>query len=184
MSVIEGLGEKSADRICKNVNKGFQNVSVSLLLGSAGIFGYGIGRKRVEALLTDIPDLLTSEEKGLKKRVLAVEGFSDITASKIMDNLKYAKAFMKEIRKSSTIKENKRVSNSLVGMKFVMSGFRDKKLEQDITERGGKTTTTVSKKTSGLIVLSKEGKITSKIEKAQKLGVEIYEKDEFISKFI
>ena len=71
------------------------------------------------------------------------------------------------------------------GQKFVITGFRDKNLEDEINKRGGKLTTTVSKNTTALIVLSKNSeKSTSKLQNAMKLGIEIYEKSEFIKKFI
>jgi NAD-dependent DNA ligase len=69
------------------------------------------------------------------------------------------------------------------GNKFVVSGFRDKKLEEDINQRGGKLTTSVSGNTTGIIVVSKGGKLTGKVEKASQLGIPIYTKEEFKKKY-
>jgi NAD-dependent DNA ligase len=180
----EGMVRRTWD----NIHNGLQGVKIAMVLGASGIFGNGIGRKRMDMLLLDIPDLLTVYKtispKALKRRVLAVEGFSDIMANKVVKNVKWADKFICKISKYATFKAEVRVSDTLKGKKFVMSGFRDKGLENDVTERGGKTVGSVSKNTSGLIVLSKGGKATGKIAKAQKLGIPIYEKDEFIQKFI
>jgi DNA ligase (NAD+) len=181
---IDGIQEKSAERIVSNIKEGLKGVKAPELMGACGVFGFGVGRKRVIALMTDIPDLLTRKRKGLKKRVLEVEGFSEIMADKVIDNLGYAVQFINEISKHVSFLDDTRVSDILVGLKYVFSGFRSKELEQSIEDRGGKIVTSVSNKTSGMIVSSKNVKSTVKVEKAESLGIPVYTKDEFIEKFI
>jgi NAD-dependent DNA ligase len=180
--------KSSAKRIHTNIRNGLKNVKLSLVLGASGVFGFGLGRKRMDALLLDIPNLLTVYRKKSREQmlnmVLDVEGFSDIMAEKVVANLKWADLFIKKLSKYATFKEEVRVSDSMKGKKYVMTGFRDKKLEEDIGERGGKTTSSVSRNTTALIVASKGGKLTGKLKKASDLGVPIYEKAEFITKFI
>lgn len=176
--------EKSAIRVTENIKNGLHSVKVPELMGACGVFGFGVGRKRVIALMTDIPDLLTTKRKGLKKRVLEIDGFSEIMADKVIDNIDYAVQFIDEIGKYVSFTHDTRVSDTLVGQKFVFSGFRSKELEQQIDDRGGKIVTSVSKKTSGIIVANKNGKETGKIAKAQGIGVKVYTKYEFIEKFI
>ena len=177
---IDGIQERSAERIVTNIHNGLQGVKASELLGSCGVFGYGIGRKRVITLMTDIPDILTANKKGLKKRVLEVEGFSEIMADKIVDNMEYAVQFIDEVSKYVSFTNNTRVSDTFVGKKYVFSGFRSKELEKNIVDRGGKIVTSVSGKTSGIIVGSKDGKQSGKISKAIKLNVPVYTKEEFL----
>lgn len=181
---IDGIQKKSAERIVKNIREGLQGLKAPELLGAAGVFGFGIGRKRVIALMTDISDLLVADKNGLKERILAVEGFSEIMAEKVIENIDYAVQFVDEISKYSSFVDDTRVSDELVGKKFVFSGFRSKELEQQIEDRGGKTVTSVSKKTSGIIVASKDSKITEKVVKANTLGIPVYTKEEFIKKFV
>ena len=181
---IEGIQKKSAERIVINIRDGLQGVKASELLGACGVFGFGVGRKRVIALMTDIPDLLSRKKKGLKKRVLEVEGFSDIMADKVVENIDYAIQFIDEVSKYVSFVNIRRVSDVFVGKKYVFSGFRSQDLEKQINDRGGKNVTSVSKKTSGIIVASKSVKQTGKVEKAISLGVPVYTKDEFIEKFI
>jgi NAD-dependent DNA ligase len=69
-------------------------------------------------------------------------------------------------------------------MKIVLSGFRDKKLEESIVLRGGKVTTSVSKQTSLLVVSSKSEKSSGKVAKALEIGVNVIDREEFLSKFI
>ncbi len=180
--------EKSAERIYTNIHEGLKNVKLSLLLGASGVLGYGIGVKRIDALLLDIPDLLqvykTKTKKEMIEMITSVNGFSDITADKIASNLKYAQQFVEKMAKYTTIREEKRVSESLKGQKIVMTGFRDKKLEQQITERGGKVVGSVSNNTTAIIVSEKTTKLTGKLEKAHKLGIPIYGREEFVNEFI
>ena len=75
------------------------------------------------------------------------------------------------------------MSDSLVGKKYVTSGFRDKDLEQQIIERGGKIVSSVSKKTNGVIVLDME-QTSGKIKKAKESGVKIYLKEEFVKEVL
>lgn len=181
---IDGIKEKSAERIVNNIGNGLKGVKVPELLGAASVFGFGVGRKRVIALMTDIPDLLTAKKRGLKKRILEVEGFSEIMAQKVYENVDSAVEFVDEISKFVSFTEDTRVSDVLVGQKFVFSGFRSKDLEQDIIDRGGKIVSSVSKKTNGIVLNNKEGKQSTKVVKAESLGIEIYTKEEFIKKYI
>jgi NAD-dependent DNA ligase len=181
---IDGIQEKSADRIVTNIKEGLKGVKAPILMSACGVFGFGVGQKRVIALMTDIPDLLTSKRNGLKKRILEVDGFSDIMADKVIDNIDYAIQFIDDISKHVSFLEDTRVSNELVGLKYVFSGFRSTDLEKDIEDRGGKITTSVSKKTSCMIIGSHSSKSTVKVLKAESLGIPVYTKKEFIEKFI
>jgi NAD-dependent DNA ligase len=183
---VPGIQERSADRIHTNIHSGFKNVKLSLFLGASGIFGFGIGVKRIESLLLAIPDLLTVYKKKTKKQlvqdIMAVEGFSEITAENIVNNIKYANILLENTKKYMTIKEDKRVSNDMSGHKYVMTGFRDKALEDAINQRGGKISSSVSKNTTALIVKQRGEKITGKLAKAQELGVEIVARDDFMER--
>ena len=64
-------------------------------------------------------------------------------------------------------------------MTVVMSGFRDKELEQQVIELGGKVTGSVSKNTTHLVVIDPDS-TSSKITKAKKLKVKIISKDNFV----
>lgn len=179
--------DKSAQRIYTNIRAGLTGVKLSTVLGASGIFGFGVGTKRVEELLRVYPNLLDmhkKDKKTIKDSILQVEGFSDIMADKIVANLKYADMFVKELGKYATFKTEARVSDSLAGKKFVMTGFRDKKMEEDILSRGGKVTGTVSGNTSVLIVAKLADKSTTKSAKAMKLGVPVMTKEEFVQRYL
>ena len=64
-----------------------------------------------------------------------------------------------------------------------MSGFRDTELSNNIEKRKGSIMTSVSKNTTILIVKDSK-KETSKITTARDLGISIFSKEEFISKYM
>ncbi len=142
----------------------------------------------------------------LTKSITEIEGFSDKTALQVTSNLDKTLIFMKEVLPYITVEEvdeeedtivvrkkNRNTSpvqspkikidnKSLKDMKICFSGFRDKDLEKDIDNKGGKVTTSVSKNTKYLIVKNLDD-VSSKINDAKKLGIEIFEKEDFIFKF-
>ena len=183
---IEGFGKRLAERTYENIHNGLKNVSISLLLGSSGVFGLNIGAKKLELLFNAIPNILDIYKdhsyEDLYNEIINIEGFSDKTTSQIIDNLKWAEKFINSMEKYITIKDEKPISDDLLNYKIVFSGFRDKLLEEKIKKRGGKVVTSVSKNTTLLVVADINDK-SSKIQKARELGIDIYEKEDFIKVF-
>ena len=86
------------------------------------------------------------------------------------------------------IKKEKAISGSCSGLTFVITGdvhnFKNREeLKQFSESRGGKTTGSVSAKTSYLIN-NDINSISGKNNKAKELGVEIISEDEFMSRFV
>jgi DNA ligase (NAD+) len=183
---VPEFGEKSADRIYTNIRNGLKNVKLSTLLGASSVLGYGIGIKKIDTLLLSIPDILdlSKNREELIAMVNEVEGFSELTSVKIVDNLKYAKDFIEQMKDYIDIKREEKISDTLKGYKIVMSGFRDAKVTDEITKRGGKVVDSVSKNTSLLIVPERDGKLTGKGEKAKEYGIEILCRDDFVKKYL
>jgi len=187
---LDRFGEKMAERTYNNIHEGLQNVSIPLLIGSASCFGFGIGKRKVKKLFEDIPDLLelynTKTTKDLEKMILNVEGFSDLSANKIIENIPNALEFIESISPYITLSKkgiDVNIENNLEGHKIVMSGFRDAELSNNIEKRNGSIMTSVSKNTTILIVKDNT-KETSKIIQARALGISIFSKEEFIEKYM
>jgi DNA ligase (NAD+) len=184
---IEGFGQQLAKRTYENIHNGLQNVELYRVLGASSIFGQGIGEKKLKLLFDEYPLLLSDYQKipkdTLYSMINEIEGFSDITTTKIVENLSWADRFIQALSLFATFKTTEKLSASLEDKKFVFSGFRDKNLEKQIEERGGQVTTSVSSKTFAVIAANKK-ESSSKIDKANQLGLSVYEKDEFIEKYI
>lgn len=185
---IDGFGKGLAKRTYKNIHENLTDISIPVVLGSSGVFGFGMGRKKVVTLFESMPDIMerykTISSSQLLNEVTAVHGYSAKTAKKVVDNIEWADWFIKALANYATYKLPDEKTDELEGKIYVMSGFRDSNLEASIVLRGGKVTKSVSKNTSGVILISKSGKMTGKPLKAQALGIPIYEKQEFIDLFI
>jgi DNA ligase (NAD+) len=179
--LLEIFKEKTAQRIYTNIRKGLENIKLSTFIGASGILGYGIGKKKIDSLLLSVPDFFTVKRtsKNLKNLILQVEGFSEITAEKIIVNFNNCLKLLKKVSPFISFIQEERVNNDFVDKIFVMTGFRDKDLEEEIAKRGGKVSSSVSKKT--FMLVTKNNEESTKLKKAQELGITIYTKDEFIS---
>jgi DNA ligase (NAD+) len=197
IACIDGLGNKSAERIYNNIRTRLESATLSDLLGSSGVFGFGISGKKVEKLVNDIPNILeiskTMSSSDLINRVKQVEGFSTKTASNIITNLGKANEFINEFNRilprgntleNETKNETKQIESKLNGYKIVCTGFRDNELEREIMLRGGINITAVSKNTDIVVVKDINEKPTVKVSKAIQLGVQIIQKDEFIRNYL
>ena len=76
-------------------------------------------------------------------------------------------------------KVEEKKEKSISGQTVVFTGFRDKNLENNIINSGGKVTTSVSGKTSFVVVGGKKGTGSAKETKAAELGIPIYSLEEF-----
>jgi DNA ligase (NAD+) len=184
LRLVDRFQERSADRIYTSMHSSLEKTSLPIMLGASGIFGFGIGRKRLQQLFADFPDLLDTKETDAEilRRILKIDGFSDIIAEKILENRNLAILFRNKMGEFSKMTDTEPQSNVLAGKKFVFSGFRDAELENRITKNGGQSTGSVSKNTSAVIVKQK-GAITGKLEKAQELKIPILTRDEFIKMY-
>jgi DNA ligase (NAD+) len=183
---VPGFGSRLATLIHTNIHNGLKNLSLPLVLGSSGVFGFGLGRKKITTLMDDFPDILdvykTMSSSELLARVLQVEGFATKTAQKIVDNVNWADKFITALKHFATFKKKVVVGDSLKGVKAVFTGGKDKNLEEQIVVRGGKVATSVSKNTT--VVIIGGPKPGGKLQKAKNLGIEILEKQAFIQKYI
>ena len=98
--LIEGLdSEKLGEKIYENIKTALTNIKPADLLGATGVFGEGMGQRKLEALFESIPDILSMKSNSeLKDLVMKTPGFSDISADLVIDNLKYAISFMESIK--------------------------------------------------------------------------------------
>jgi NAD-dependent DNA ligase len=183
---IDGFQDKRSERTYNCIQEKLQDVDLAGLMACSGCFGYGMGKVRMSELLKHIPDLLntTLDDDFLFGKIVCVEGFSDILARKIVDNLPSFKLFLEELKpyiKLAGIKTPQK--GKLTNLKIVMSGFRDQSLATLIEQNGGKVTTSVSKNTHVVITTDKSSS-SSKVTTAKELKLEILTPDEFTEKYL
>ncbi len=185
---IPGFGSRLAERTYDNIHAGLEKLSLPVVLGASGVFGYGLGSKKITTLIENFPDIFDVYKKLSKQqlldRIVKIEGFSDITAEKIVENIKWADLFIQAIKQFGKFEEKVVISDSMKGMTIVFTGFRDESLASNIIERGGKIGSSVSRNTSVLVVANLEGKPSGNTKKAMDLNITILQKADFIKKYI
>jgi DNA ligase (NAD+) len=188
LSNIHGIGKKLSANIYLDLHKQLNNASKSKLMDASGFFP-GIGEKRFDMIFTVYPDFLEISKNmnydDLLLHMNQVPGFnklSKIVAENIHSFIQWLDIIGKTFDET-IISKIKDESKSLNGMAFVFSGFRDKLLEENIKSLGGRVTSAISGKTSGLIIKS-IADIKTKGEKAQKLGIKIITKADFEKEYL
>lgn len=186
---IDGFQSTLSKKIYDNIHNGLKDITLDNLLGSYNIFGEGLGKRKMKALLEGFPNILDiniSNKDEIIQKIINIEGFSDKTAEKIYNNLEKAKKFLKDINKFISIKKEEKILNDekkLEGLTVLFSGYRNKELENEIIYNGGKIATIVSKNLNILIVKDKDSS-SSKIDKAKKLEIEILKEEEFLEIYL
>lgn len=182
LNSLPKFNETLSNKIYKSIIEKTENPNLLNLLIASNSFGNGIGKKKMETLLNEIPNLLTINiDDDLKIKINNVNGFNDLTTNKIINGIIEFKKFINnnKIKINLEFKTNIK-SNKLQNKSFVLSGFRDNDLENKIISFGGKINTSISNKTDYLIVNDLNQK-SKKIDEAKKLNLNIISKNNFNS---
>ena len=124
----------------------------------------------------------------LYKQIIDIQGFSHKMTVKIIAGLPKFYNFFHDNKKFITLKEqtihdkDDRVNQIFKGKKIVCSGFRGT-INDDITLRGGELIESVSKNTLCVIVKSHTSNPTGKVKKAISYGIDVYDINEFRTKY-
>lgn len=178
---LDSVKEKSASNIYNSIQES-KNRPLNRLLTAMGI--RHVGKETAEILAGEFPslDLLISVPL---EELAKIEGIGDIIAKSIFDffhdeeNLKMIEE-LKEIGINPQAKAKPK-SDKLSGKTFVLTGTLQNMTRDEasaiIKSHGGKTSSSVSKKTSYVLAGENAG---SKLDKALDLGVIILTEDDFL----
>lgn len=190
IALLEGWGKKSFEKMCTSIeaskNCKLENYLVALSIPNIGKSAAKIIHKHFkgnwkgfcQALVNNF-DFTQLEDFGPKMATSLQEWWSDLTGldSDLAEFVSFIVDEEKEVRVFSS-------DNFCNGKTFVVTGkfvkYKRSELEQIITDRGGKLSGSVSKKTNYL--LTNEASGSSKYNKAMELNIPIMTEDEFISK--
>ncbi len=179
---LEGFGEKSIEKLLASIenSKAQPFYRVLFALGIRFV-GSGVARKLANGF-GSIDELINATAEELEELDEIGPRISNSVIRFLHDtvNLELINRLKKAGLKFKTDK-TPQFEQKLSGNTFVLTGTLEKMTRKEAEERiislGGKPTSSVSKKTSYLIVGENPG---SKLEKAKKLGVKILTEDEFI----
>jgi DNA ligase (NAD+) len=180
MKDIEGWKEKSYKRFMdqwRNINS--KGLPAAKWLHAFDFFEGKLGEKTAQLIIDNVPDLA---DYSLEK-LIEIEGVQEITAKAFINGLdKLDKSNLELFINISSIKTPKVKTTGEFTKSVCFTGFRDKELESKVVSGGGKVVSGVSKNTDILVVKDVDS-TSSKMKKAQDIGIEILSKDDFINKY-
>ena len=176
---LEGFGEKSVNNLLSSIEHSKEN-SLEKVLFALGI--RHVGKKTAKVLAKkykNIDNLINASLDELTN----INDIGEIIAKSIRkyldneDNIKLINE-LKEVGLNFSYNEGE-TNDKLDGMTFVLTGTLEKYKREELTklleDKGAKVTSSVTKKTTGVIVGDKPG---SKYDKALKLGITIYKEED------
>jgi NAD-dependent DNA ligase len=178
---VEGFQMTMATKIHDGILSRLEAASLLTLMSSSNLFGRGFSEKKIELILSEYPTILTSKETKQERinKLLNVKGFALKTAEAFVEKIPDFLAFLKQCKLEHKLLESTSSSPSLLdsslsleGKTFVLTGFRDKELEEKLKSRGAKIGSSVSKNTYMVVVNDMEDS-TQKMIDAKRLGIKI-----------
>lgn len=177
---IERFKEKSANNLISAIEKS-KNNSLERLIFGLGIRNIGIASAK---LLCEKFGSLDNIINASVEEIASIDGFGDVMAESVVKSFKDPHRIEVINRLKSygvnTEYEKKAVDNRFEGLTFVLTGtlptLKRNEAKEIIESFGGKTSTSVSKKTSYVLAGDEAG---SKLAKAQELGVTIIDESQF-----
>jgi NAD-dependent DNA ligase len=187
IALVDGFQLKSATNVYNSIHKVIDLPQpLERVMAASNIFGIGLGERKFKMIFDKIPNFFNKWTSGKLNRasIMDVEGFSDKTADlfiagmpKFVDWLKLhsmIKLDSDDVKKADIPKGNK-----YAGAVIVFTGIRDTALEKEIESQGGKIGSGVTGKTT-LLVAKDISENSSKINKANELGIQIVAYDNFV----
>ena len=181
ISALDGFQTTSANNIISSVEKSKNNDLGKL------IFAFGIRHigSKAAKLLSDYFKNIDAVMNAEVDDILKIDGFGDVMAQAVYDyfHSQGAVELVSELKEAGVNTESKTVikDNRFEGKTFVLTGtlpnLKRSEASKIIESFGGKTSSSVSKKTD--FVLSGEAS-GSKLDKANALGIRVIDENEFM----
>lgn len=166
VSFIDGMGERTWNKIKSGVRQKLTDIPESRLMHASCCFD-GLGEQTFDI----INDILASGGD-----IEDTRGIGEITACSYYNGIERYQEFKEDIERF--VKIMVVTEGDLKGWNVVMSGFRDRGLQDAIIVRGGRVSDNISKKTTHLIIRIK-GSGSTKEKFASNNGIPIFDVQEF-----
>ena len=184
LAQLDGFKDKSIQNLLTSIDRS-KDVSLARFILALGI--RYVGEETAEILAREAGNI-HQLAKMSEQELLQIEGVGEKMAEAIVayfaesSNLQEIEALLHHGVKSHPTKKITRTEHPFFGKRFVLTGSLEKysrdEAEKLIKERGGKISSSVSKKTDYVLVGEEPG---SKLEKAKELHIKMLTEDQFIS---
>jgi DNA ligase (NAD+) len=186
---VEGFKITMANKIYNGIKDKTTTASLITLMSASNLFGRTLGEKKIELIMNEYPDILISKETNTQKtkKILSVKGIAEKSATIFVESIETFINFIKECGLEYKLYNqpfiNKKIEpNVLYDKTIIMTGFRDKNLEEQIKNAGAKLGSSVSKNTY-LVIVKKLEEDTTKATDAKKLGIPLISLEDFNKKY-
>lgn len=178
---LERMGEKSAEKLISAIEAS-KGAGLARVLFALGIRHVGeVASANLASKFGSIDAIFDATED----QICEIEDFGLIMAKSVVEFFKKdtTKYIVSRLKQAGVVTENAVVekSSELEGLTFVLTGTLEDMTRDEASDmikaRGGKVSSSVSKKTDYVLAGAEAG---SKLTKAQALGVEIIDKDTFL----
>lgn len=171
---IDGFGDSMVNVVLDNMRNIKKGVSLPVLMHASNCF-VGIGQTKAKAILKKMS---AQQKEDLINGILQEESDGSVTMGNFYAGVKPFGELLQRIKVPVLNEAETNTNGKLSGYKICFSGFRNNELQKQIEESGGSVVSSVSKNTSILVVTDKNA-TSSKISKAELLGVKIMDLSEF-----
>jgi DNA ligase (NAD+) len=184
---------KTAPALYEGIKARVAEATLAELMTASNLFGRGIGRKSVDALLKESPDFLTSgEDKTTKLEILSKIGvkkngeqFYDaiVPFRRFLEECGLAYKLVKEPAAQIPLIQEPLVRDPLSGKSVVMTKVRDAEII-DFLKRVGATLDDTMKTTTFVLIVKDRGDVSSKTKYAEARGIPIMTVEEFKRQYL
>ena len=189
---VDGFKIKTATKLFEGIREKLDSASIITLMAASNIFGRGFSSTKIELVMNEYPDILVSQESLSQKikKVTGIKGMALKSADAFVTKIGEFVAFVKLCGLKDKLAVNKSdnnvvmpsPNNPLFGKTIVMTGFRNKDIEQKLKEMGAKLGSSVSKNTF-LVLVKNLDEDTGKAMDAKNLGVQLMTPEDFIATY-
>lgn len=181
---LEGFGQKSIDNLLNAIEES-KNNSLDKLLFALGI--RHVGKKTAKILARkyqNIDNLINSSYEDLKDTkdigdIIAKSVYEWFKNNENIDEINKLKSLGVRMNYEDNVKENSSFSNQTFVITGTLESLTREEAKVKIESAGGNVSSSVSSKTSAVIVGDKPG---SKYQKAINIGIPIWNEQEFLNK--
>lgn len=191
---VDGFKDKLATNVIEGIHEAMKGVDEVVLMQASNTFGRGVGSRKLAVIVKAFPKVLEDDKYYPDKAELVkLSGIEQKTAQQFLEGLKSWRAYktkfnlgkyMQAPPSATQVQPKVKVPQQQIfhDVVFVFTGFRNKALEDAILERGGKVNQSISKNVH-VVITKEDDSSSSKVAKAQELGLEIVSLDAFVKAY-
>jgi len=190
---VEGFKDKLATKIYEGIREKVKQASLITLVSASNIFGRGFSDKKVELILNEYPDILTSNESNEEKvkKIADIKGMALKTAEAFVAKMNEFIQFLQDCGLQSKLNGNNDNSSNQIEIDtfhplykktVVMTGVRDPIIIESLKKVGANLGTSVSKNTF-LVIAKTTDEDTGKAAEARKLNIRILTPSLFMEEY-